>query len=126
MALGKQIGQYSVKMVVNRILDVSGDNVISEISWEGEVTGGELAGTVMLTGESEGTNEGGTYTTRVSGFLASGGTVNGTGGGSFELIGPARWRTRGVDRLSNGQTVATEGEVDLASRTWSGKIFEWS
>ena len=126
MALGKELGQFSFKMALNRILEVSGETSRSEISWEGEVSGGELAGTVMLTGESTGTNEGGSYSNRGVGFLASGGTIRGEGSGSYELIGPARWKTRGIDRLTSGQVIATEGEVDLSTRTWSGKIFEWS
>ncbi len=126
MALGKEIGQFSLKMVLNRILEINGESSTSEISWEGEVSGGELAGTVMVTGESTGTNEGGSFSIRGVGFLASGGTIRGEGSGTYELTGPARWKTRGLDRLTSGQVIATEGEVDLSTRTWSGKIFEWS
>ena len=126
MALGKKLGEYSLGMVVNRILEIDGENVRSEITWDGEVSGGELAGNAIVTGETSGTNEGGRYDIRVVGFLASGGTVRGEGAGTFELISPGRWKTRGLDRLSNGQVVGTEGEVDLAARRWTGEIFEWS
>jgi hypothetical protein len=48
------------------------------------------------------------------------------GPGTYETIGKHRWRTEGYIQLSDGRRVAGEGEMDLASRTWQGKIFELS
>ena len=46
--------------------------------------------------------------------------------GSFESVGPNRWKTSSIWRISNGSALLSEGEIDLASRAWSGKNYEWN
>ncbi len=42
-------------------------------------------------------------------------------------IGKHRWRTQSpAVQLSDGRTQAFEGEIDLAARSWTGKLFERS
>jgi hypothetical protein len=56
--------------------------------------------------------------------LDTGESVTGIGQGTFESIERNRWRTPGVIQISDGRTIAIEGEFDLATRVWSGQIFE--
>jgi hypothetical protein len=46
------------------------------------------------------------------------------GSGNFESSGHHRWRTQADIVISDGRTIPTEGEIDLASRSWIGKVFE--
>jgi hypothetical protein len=48
------------------------------------------------------------------------------GQGTTESIGKHRWRTAGFVHISDGRRLASEGEIDLASRSWKGKISEMS
>ena len=40
--------------------------------------------------------------------------------------GKHRWRTEGFMQISDGRRIASEGEMDLASRSWKGTLFEMS
>lgn len=51
-------------------------------------------------------------------------TASGTG--TYESAGKHRWRTIGTLQLSDGHALVSEGEVNLATRSWNGKLFEKS
>ena len=48
--------------------------------------------------------------------------VSGIGQGTFESTGKHRWNTKAILQLSDGRRLATEGEIDLASRSYKGRI----
>ena len=48
------------------------------------------------------------------------------GEGAYEVLGNHRWRTRLVITVSDGQIFASDGALDLASRSLTGKNLEWS
>ena len=52
--------------------------------------------------------------------------LTGIGQGTTESTGKHRWRTEGFMQISDGRRVASEGEMDLASRSWKGTLFEMS
>lgn len=80
---------------------------------EGTVTGG-MAGAAL-----------GTITATTADF-ADGSVVTGMGSGVFGLSGTHNWQLNGTATLSNGARVATEGVLDLASRSYNGKMLEIS
>lgn len=49
-----------------------------------------------------------------------------TGVGTWEKVGHAKWKYRGINRYSNGSVTAHRFEWDLAKRTWTGKHYEWN
>jgi hypothetical protein len=59
-------------------------------------------------------------------FLENGDRVLGIGSGTYESSGTNRWRTQLVIQISDGRRVVAEGEVDLATRSWNGKLLEAS
>lgn len=122
MALGKQIGEFSLKSQGMTVID---ENNISE-NWEGAGQLEGRAGTVMCSLHANGDETGGKIDIRVGVFFEGGGMMRNQAQGTYTASGAGRWSTRTVDRLEDGRTIAGEGEVDLASRTWKGKIFEWS
>jgi len=58
--------------------------------------------------------------------MDNGDGLDGIGQGTFESIGKNRWRTADFIQISDGRRLSKEGEIDLAARTWKGKVFEIS
>jgi hypothetical protein len=52
--------------------------------------------------------------------------LHGVDHGTWEEIGSHEWRTRMIISVSDRQTFASGGQLDLASRSYSGKNLEWS
>ncbi len=122
MAFGKQIGDYSL---TSRGMTIVDDMVFTE-NWEGTANLDGAAATVIATLEANGDESGGEFDLRASAFMANGNVLRAHTHGTYEPNGGLKWRTRTIDRMSDGRTAAGEGEVDLATRTWTGKLFEWT
>jgi hypothetical protein len=56
--------------------------------------------------------------------LDDGEVVRGDGSGSYESVGKHRWRTQGFVQSSTGDSAVNDGEIDLAARSWTGKLLE--
>ena len=59
-------------------------------------------------------------------YLDSGEEVNAKGEGTWESVGTHKWRIRGMNYLSNGRTIVGDGVIDLATRSFTGTLYEWS
>jgi len=44
--------------------------------------------------------------------------------GTYECIGKPVGARRGLPRFFDARTFGWEGEIDLAARSWKGKVFE--
>ena len=121
MALGKEIGDFSFNLTSTSYAE-DGDGV--QLNYEGTATG---FGTVLgsLYGRGEPGAKQGTCSWRAQAFLDSGDQVVGSGEGTWEEIGKHRWRVRILNQTSDGQIFAADGAVDLASRSFAGKLIEW-
>ena len=123
MASGKQLGEFSLKAITATYSPGPAGSVLSQVNWEGTATGfGAVFGTATYVGGPKG----GTFSYCAEAFLDNGDAVTGIGQGTFESTGKHRWRTEGFIQISDGRRIATEGEMDLASRSWKGKISEMS
>ena len=123
MASGKQLGEFSLKAITATYSPGPAGSVLSQVNWEGTATGfGAVFGTATYVGGPKG----GTFSYCAAAYLDNGDAVTGIGQGTFESTGKHRWRTEGFIQISDGRRVATEGEIDLASRSWKGKISEMS
>jgi hypothetical protein len=122
MAIGKEIGQFSLKSTSTNYAEEGGS---VRIDCDGTATGyGTVLGTLTFKGEPGA--QSGPLTWRGQGFLENGDIVAGVGEGSWELIGKHEWRTRLIVTTSDGRCHASDGRLDLKSRTLSGKMLEWS
>lgn len=123
MALGKQVGEFSFKFT--SLITTSGPagSVLNQFTWEGTATG---FGAVFTTTTSVGGPKNGTFSECGTAYLDNGDSLSGIGQGTYESTGKHRWRTADFIQISDGRRMAKEGEVDLASRSWKGKIFEMS
>lgn len=83
-----------------------------------------MLGTVILRGEPGAKT--GSCSWPGQGFLENGELVFGAGQGTWEALGKHQWRTRMIVATSDGRTHASDGKIDLASRSLAGKMFDWS
>jgi hypothetical protein len=123
MASGKQIGDFSFKFTTFFNSPGPAGDVHRHVTWEGTATG---FGTVFDTVTYAGGSKGGTFSECGHAFMDNGDFLNGIGQGTYESTGKHQWHTASFMQLSDGRRIAVEGEIDLAGRTWKGKIFEMS
>jgi len=122
MASGKSVGEYSLKSTSATLSPGPGGSTLAAVNFEGSATGfGAVLGTATFVGDKNGT-----YSWYAQAFLDNGDTITGNGPGTFESSGRHKWRTRGIMQLSDGRALGAEGEIDLAARSWTGKIFDRS
>jgi hypothetical protein len=120
---GKAIGEFSLKAITATYSPGPAGGVLNQVNWEGTATGfGAVFGTATFAGGSKG----GSYKWCGEAFMDDGSVLTGDGPGTVESVGKHRWSTKGYMDLSDGRRIATEGEIDLASRSWKGTIFELS
>jgi hypothetical protein len=125
MATGKQVGEYSAKFTTLTFSLGPHGSTLIQANAEGSATG---LGTVLGTGSFVvGGGKSGTYSWCGISYLDNGEQVASNGVGTYESIGKHRWRTvTPAVHQSDGSILAFEGEIDLATRTWTGKLFERS
>jgi hypothetical protein len=121
LASGKAIGEYSLKSVTSTQTPGPAGSVLIQVNWEGTATGfGTLFGTTTFVGGQKG----GTFSWVSTAYLDNGDGLNGLGRGTYESTGKHRWSTNAVTEISDGRRITAEGEIDLASRSWKGTLFE--
>jgi hypothetical protein len=124
MALGKQAGEFSLKATSFTLTPGPAGSVIVQANFEGTATSfGVVIGT--MTAASAG-QKNGTWSWCAAAYLDNGDSVTGNGQGTFSSGGTNRWRTQGFIQISDGRNIGLEGELDLATRLWSGKLSERS
>jgi len=122
MAIGKELGKFTLKSVTTTY-PLDGGTV--EVNLDGTAAGyGTVLGTLTFKGEPGAKS--GPLSWRGQGFLDSGETVVGTGEGTWEESGKHKWRTRLLVSTSDGKCHVSDGQLDLKTRTLSGKMLDWS
>ena len=118
---GKVIGEFSFKAITSTYSPGPAGSVLDQVNWEGMAAGfGTVFGTTTFVGGSKS----GTFSACWVAYLDNGEQVSGIGSGTYESSGKHRWRTRHVIHISDGASIVNEGEIDLATRSWTGKNFE--
>jgi len=124
MAFGKEVASFSMQSTsMTKGTDSAGNHTFV-MNMEGTVSGA-WSGTVLLT--MIGTTadfQSGTYTADNAAYLDDGSVLTGTGGGVFGSVGGHKWQVNGTGVITGGNRFAAEGLLDLASRSYKGKIFE--
>ncbi len=121
MALGKEIGDFSFKITSSSF---SSDG--ATVDCDGTAANfGTVLGTLSLSAGDPGATTG-VASWRGQAFLENGEVLGAVGEGAYEVLGGHQWRTRLVITISDGQIFASDGILDLASRSLKGKNLEWS
>ncbi len=121
MASGKRIGEFSFKFTTLTNSPGPAGSIFNQFTWEGTATG---FGAVFSTTTSVGGAKSGTFSECGTAYLDNGDSLTGIGQGTYESIGKNRWKTADIVQISDGRRLAKEGEVDLASRSWKGTVYE--
>jgi hypothetical protein len=120
---GKPVGEFSLKSITVTVLPGPAGSLLNQVNWEGTGTG---FGATFLTTTFVGGGKGGTFTLHWASYLDNGDAINGAGQGTYESTGKHKWSTANVAEVSDGRRISAEGEIDLAARSWKGKLFERS
>ena len=122
MTFGKQQGEYSLKMTSSTMTPGPAGSVLAQLNFEGTGTGfGTVLGTATFVGVKSGT-----FSWCARAFPDDADTVTGIGEGSFEAIARNKWSTTLITRISDGRVQGAKGEIDLATRSWTGTLYEMS
>jgi hypothetical protein len=124
MPVGKSIGEYSLKstsLTYSAAGSVQGN---FEGTAKGEGLTGPVLGTLLTVGAPGAKS--GTCSWAGTSYLDNGQEVNGKGEGSWEKIGTHKWHIRAVVYFSDGRTVVSDGEIALATRSFTGTLYEWN
>lgn len=123
MAAGKPIGEFSFKATAFTFTPGPAGSVLGQMHCEGTGTGfGTVLGTFSTVSPGQ---KSGTWSWCAVAYLDNGDSVTGNGQETFQS-GLNHWRTQGIIQISDGRTIALEGELDLATRSWTGQLFERS
>ena len=122
MALGKEIGSFSLKVTSTAF----SDDGTAWVNCDGTADNfGTVLGTLKFAGGDPNAQTG-ALSWRGNSFRENGEAVTAVGEGSYETLGNHRWRTRLVISTSDGQTFASDGVLVLADRAITGKTLEWT
>ncbi len=120
MAKGKQLGEFSLKFTSFTFTPGPAGSVLTQGNCEGTASGfGTVLGTATFVG-----GKSGTFSWYSHAHLDNGDQLSGTGSGTYESTGKHHWRAQGFHQNSDGRNLISEGEIDLAKRSWTGTLFE--
>ncbi len=121
MAIGKEIGEFSYKATS---VTYGVQNVQANL--DGTATGfGRVQGTLTIQISEPGAKSG-TCSAIFTAYLDDGSIIGATFQGTWENAGKHKWRLHGINHTTDGRSFASDGEIDLATDSVTGKIYEWS
>ena len=122
MPIGNEIASFTSNITsMTKSTDSAGNHTFV-MNVEGEVSGGwsgPVVGTITGTTQDFQT---GTYTADYAVYLTDGSVVTGVGSGTFGSTGNHAWQVNGTTKASDGSRAASEGTLELASRSYNGKL----
>ena len=120
MALGKEVGEFSLK-----VTSVIHEETSAHWNVQGVGTsGGTVQATLTFTGGADA--ERGAMSGRGVVFMKDGTRMNNVGQGIWNTVGQHKWRVRMLNSRSDGRISLLDGELDLATLSWQAKAYEWS
>jgi hypothetical protein len=127
MSVGKPLGEFSLKSTSLTYAATDTGGTVQgnfEGTAKGEGLSGPVLGTLIAVGAPGAKS--GTCSWVGTSYLDNGEEVGARGEGTWEKAGAHKWRIRGINHLSDGRTIASDGVIELATRSFSGTLYEWS
>ncbi len=127
MGIAETSGEFSYSVTSSTFERQPGGGVDVSINLEGTASGfGQVNGTMTLIAPTPGATQGSVSFTGAA-FLESGEVLGATGEGCWQqLDGEQKWRVRGLNIISNGGVILSDGTLDLATRSYNGTMNEWT
>ncbi len=128
MAQGKQTGDYLGRTTSTTISPGPGNAITLQANVEGTASleRGESTYALTYSVEMEPEAKSGTYSQCGVVSMKDGTRLGFRAQGTWEESSAGKISNQGTGQFSDGTTYATEFEVDLATRTWTGKLYESS
>ena len=130
MALGKQIGDFSLKETSTTVTPGSDSTIDLQGNFRGHISGEAGEGGALGTLKIEFATDMKSGTWSYCGMTASGSDEGNTvkSQGTCEEVRPLTFRYRGTGQFSDGCTFGAEfdGIANTEEWTLSGKLYEWS
>jgi len=128
MALGKQTGNYLGRTTSTTISPGPGNAITLQANVEGtgSLDRGEFTYALTYSVEMEPEAKSGTYSQCGLVDMKDGTRVGIRTQGTWEESSAGKISNHGSGQLPDGTTYADEFEIDLATRTWTGKLYESS
>ena len=116
--MAKQLGEFALKATS---VSYAADGATLSVDFDGTGTGfGTILGSLIF--HVEPGSKKGPCSWRSQAFLDNGDQLAGTGEGVWEESAKHTWRIRSIVTISDGQVLSTDGQFDLATRSYNGKI----
>jgi hypothetical protein len=124
MSNGKEIAAFEYGATSITITPLPGGARNFQLNMEGTVSGAWDATAMSTMNIDTDDMKNGTFSATVVAYLADGTVVTGDGVGTTQAIGGNKWRIRSNAITSDGHSISTDGEMDLATRSYKGKVYE--
>jgi hypothetical protein len=123
MAVGKEAGSFASAITsMTKSRDAAGNHTFV-IDVEGTVASGWSGAVVGIISGTSADFKLGTYTADFAAYLDDGNVLSGVASGVIGGQEGYQWQLNGVALNSEGSRVTTEGVLELANRTYNGKMF---
>lgn len=120
MSTENRIGEFTFKATSFTVVPGRAGTVSIQANFEGQSVGfGVTLGTMTLQRSGQSC---GTWTWCATNFPDGGESLTGMAQGAVSDLGTHRWRTQGLLTLSDGRECLVDGELDLATRSWNGRL----
>jgi len=122
--MSEALGEFAHRHVGSSYSTREGGGLVSKADWEGAATGyGAVFGSLIFDVPDGAT--GGSVQWVGQAFPEDSAFLNGSGKGTWEQVdGAHRWTISiPVIAVSNGDRIRCEGQVDLATRTFTGQMY---
>jgi len=123
MAKGQELGSFSMQATSVTVSPGVAGSTLIRVNYEGTADG---FGTIVGTGTFVGGPKGGALGWCGVAYSETGDQLTSNGSGAYESVGVNRWGTSAVIHISDGSAVLSEGVIDLASRSLTGKNYAWT
>jgi hypothetical protein len=123
--MAKPLGEFAFRHTGSSYSPRPGGGVVSETHWEGGATGyGAVFGTLLF--DVPDGAKGGKVQWIGQGFTPDAPFTNGSGTGTWKQVeGANRWKINiPVVAVSNGDRLRSVGQVDLQTRTFTGRMYK--
>jgi hypothetical protein len=125
MSVGRQIGEFSYQATSVTVSERADGAREHTINWEGTAAGYGTVVATMVVHLASAAATGGRFTWKAHAYLDSGAEADGVSDGFWNRCGKHQWRIRGINHVSDGAVLLSDGVIDLATRSVKGTLYAW-